>query len=537
MDFTISLKSTICIYKKQLIHRFAFAVLLLIGTDAANAQPFGDSLLLQQAVEVALERSPSVQASRQRLVAYEGYAQSARGIFNTSYSLFAEKSMSRTPSTIIFREGILGAPKVAYDEFRSFRYGLDASKLLSSGLVVSAGAGLTNYGKDDLYRRLLLAGRGELITNRATAYLNLSQPLLRGRGKSFQMAGVQMADFRLGAQAQQFYYDVSVEVLEVLLGYVDYVTALKNLEIQRQTEERFVSTVRDLDRLVELDALPRAETLFIRANTASQTNNRVYAENNLAYLRNALGARMGLGNGEISQLPMPTAAFPIEDISLPDTAYLSRWLDESLKARPDYQSLLQVIEANAVEVAFNRQRMQPRLDLHAGISYNGIHEGSGLSQYGASFATNVPGMNYSVGISMALAPAFDQEKGDLLASTAQLDAARHQAQALENGIHLNVKRYYDQLRYFQQVVVSARQAVGFNETALNNEYTKLKLGSSTVLNVVQIQNNYVLSLNALNRALQDLNTAFFLFKFHTGTLLERDGQSVWVDYDRLLSLP
>lgn len=103
---------------------------------------------------------------------------------------------------------------------------------------------------------------------------------------------------------------------------------------------------------------------------------------------------------------------------------------------------------------------------------------------------------------------------------------------------MNVKRFYDQLRYFSSIVEFSKQAVQFNEVALRNEFIKLKLGSSTVINVVQIQNNYVVSLNALNRALQDLNLAFFQFKFATGTLLDVDEQLTFsIDFTKLTQLP
>ncbi|HZI01879.1 MAG TPA: TolC family protein, partial [Flavisolibacter sp.] len=191
-----------------------------------------------------------------------------------------------------------------------------------------------------------------------------------------------------------------------------------------------------------------------------------------------------------------------------------------------------------IQVDVSQRRVQPRIDLNVNLGYNGIYEAATFDQYYRPFIQNIPGVNYSVGLNFGVAPRYDAAKGELATSVALEKQTENQAEALRNNILLNVKQYYDRVRYYSSVVASARQAIRYNETALNNEYTKLKLGSSTVVNVVQVQNNLVFSQTSLNQALEQLNEALLLFRFHTGTLVSSaDGEQVSVDYGVIFGLP
>lgn len=511
---------------------------LTLFVSMTHALGQSDSLLLNWVIEQALENNPAIQVSKSSIDIAAGNWQASFGEFNTSYHAYLNQSRSITPNTLDFREGIFGVTQQENAETRLLTYGLGASKKLYSGTILSSGLELSNFGKDNLYEKLLLAGRGELVTNRSGVYFTVTQPLLFGRGKKFNTADLRANKANIQAEKKQYVFEVSSILLDVVTAYVNYIAAQKNLEIQQQTEGAYQKVVHDLKRLVELDQLPRAELLFIQANASAQSRNRTFAENNLAFTRNLLGQVMGISQEAIQNLSKPPEQFPIQEVVLPDSGYLNQWVKKSLEARHDYKSFDELILANQITLDKSRQGLKPRLDLDLSIGYNGIYEGNGLGQFFQPFTKNVPGLNYSVGLSFDIAPKFDAEKGDIATNLAVLDQSKYQQQVLQNQIHLNVKRFYDQLRYFSNVVELSKQAVNFNEIALKNEFTKLKLGSSTVINVVQIQNNYVVSLNALNRALQDLNLAFFQFKFHTGTLLSVDESLNYsVDFIDLLQLP
>ena len=78
----------------------------------------------------------------------------------------------------------------------------------------------------------------------------------------------------------------------------------------------------------------------------------------------------------------------------------------------------------------------------------------------------------------------------------------------------------------------------FNLKARTNEYLKLQLGTSAVVNLVQVQNNYAISQTSLNRLQFALNSSVIRFRFESGNLIEiSELNEVVVDVDELFSLP
>ena len=108
---------------------------------------------------------------------------------------------------------------------------------------------------------------------------------------------------------------------------------------------------------------------------------------------------------------------------------------------------------------------------------------------------------------------------------------------LRNEIYFNIKKYYNRIINYNEIVSLYKDAVEFNEKALENESTKLKLGTSTVINVVQLQNNYTIAMGKLHEALLNLNTSIIYFRFHTGTLCELSEEFyITVNINNLFSL-
>lgn len=147
-------------------------------------------------------------------------------------------------------------------------------------------------------------------------------------------------------------------------------------------------------------------------------------------------------------------------------------------------------------------------------------------------------MNLSVGLVFNITPKFNLEKGQFIESL----NVKKQQEGLKNelirNVKLDVKNYFNQIIYYKNSVHFSKQAVDYNETAISNEYTKLKLGTSTVINVVQLQNNYATALKNYYNGLRNLYMAIAYFRFNTGTLIKIiDEKTFTVDTKLVFTLP
>ena len=78
----------------------------------------------------------------------------------------------------------------------------------------------------------------------------------------------------------------------------------------------------------------------------------------------------------------------------------------------------------------------------------------------------------------------------------------------------------------------------FHKKALDNEYIKLKLGSSTVVNLIQVQRNYTLSQSSYNNYLKFLYQAIIKFRLQVGEIAKfTNSKEIEINPNQILTLP
>jgi outer membrane protein TolC len=506
--------------QRNIIRNLSCSILLTlyIGLgDMLHAQNLG----LDQVIQTTVANNPRIKVSLQSLEFTRGSMRIARSPFNTNIGLTGEGGREFSPNSI---EGTTAPTESNY-----WFYTLSASKKFGFGTTVTPAVGVYSYGNQADNREV----------NEGTAFLTIEQPVLRGLGAKYTMANLRVAELNLNSQENQYLYDASAYLLEALSAYLEYLGAQQNLNIQLMTEEAMQETVRIMSRLVELDAVPGSELVVSEANLANQQVSTALAQNRLSLSQNVLSQIMGISVEELAAMGSPLEEFPV--ITSPiivNEGYTTRWQQKSLSTRNDYLATVKDQEASLVNLDFAKRGMLPRLDLILGAGYNGIYQSTALDQYYQPFLSNIPGMNYNVGLRFNIAPRYDYEKGLRIQALAQNEAANQGLRDLELLIKREVQQDCDQIKYLLGATQSVLEAVEFSQQALENEKKKLNLGFSTAFNVALMQNNY---LNAREREvalIQQLNLAIIRFKHHTGTLLEATGNSTFtVNSAQLFLLP
>jgi len=495
---------------------------------------------LETIIRLTLEKNPTIAAASARVKTSQGDFQSTQGEFNTNYSFNINQSLTKLPNTYDQREGLFGYNSTQSTTYDDFSYGIGLSKKLKYGTLIIPSFNINNYGKDVLYQNLSSINRTPLITNRSRVFLNLIQPLLLGFGKTYTTANIKIASIRLSEQENYYIYTVSEQLYYSLSTYLSYISSLNYLKIQTQFEEQYAHLLKDMTRLVELDAIPSGDILYLKAILANQQSYKLSAENNVKSVKFQLQATIGSTNQETNTI-LPLNDFPIDSLlAIYDSTYLETIVAQSLSQRQDILALDNRIESNKLAVKIARKTIQPRLDLNIGVGYNGIFESTSRTDpqsYFNPYFQNIPGMNYSIGVTMDIAPKFDYQRGQLVAATGILEQNENSKTALSNSISMNIKRYYNEMMYYKDIVKLTKDAVLLNQNAVNNELKKLKMGLSTIIYVMQTQTNFVSSLTSLNQALNSLNQAILAFRFHTGTLVSNLNDNLSINANNLFELP
>ncbi len=508
---------------------------LWLHTAGAQVRENSDSRkAVREIVELTLRKNPTIQSVFQSINARKGVEQSARGEFNLFYIGALDIARTLQTNDIISRPGPV-ADELGLEVSRKYQrrsvvaYSLGISKKFQSGLIINPSIGVTS-GHDFVYDYLEDADLDPVFTNRGSVFFNFTQPLLFGRGKAFNTGAIRRAKAQISQQEKQYIFTASEQVYNSLSAYLFYLNALNNLRIQTASQDSFEKLLSRLGRLVEADVIPAGDLLYLQGILTNQRNSRLTAENAVQLARAQLGAFIGLDNKNIDDrfgLRFPEDFnYPVDSIDYsPGLQSLDSLLDIGFQRRMDLEALDKSIQVEQINAEIARLSLKPQLDLRGGIGYNGLYEATALGNpigYIRPYFNNVPGLSYSLGLQLSVAPKFDTQRGQLLTAKSNIKELENFKQAIKNNILYNIRRSFNDLVYYKDIVRQSYAAVRVAKRAVQNEVKKLNLGSSTIINVMQTQTNLIFSETALNQALYNLNLAILSLKFFTGTLITED---------------
>ena len=519
--------------------RIVFSAFLMISSimnQTASAQNIAN---LEVVLKTTFEKNPNVRISSLSIDFQQGRILQAQGQFNPSLNFGINKSFNLSPTTKAQREGLLG-----FSQNESFKsdlldYELSLTKRFQTGTLIKSSLEFTNFGRNALYDDLSKAGLGQFMTNRGRLFFDVTQPLLQGRGKKFYSATLDVEKLRLNQAQLNYAFDVSSQTYLVILNYLSVVSARRELEIQISIETNYTEFEEQLRMLSEKDVIPKAELTFINANLARQHVTVLNSRSSYLSAKNRLLESMGLPSSDISQYDFESMQYGLDSLQEEiEDGYLAYWLEKASTTRRDYLAAQKNVSIKKREIEYAENKNQARLDFTAGVGYNGIYESNSFEQYVSSFYSNIPGLSYRAGLVFQWPMGMMSTKGAYASALAEKQTSEQTVKSIELNIQQQLSSQYNNIIYYNEAVKQGQLSVDFNLKARTNEYLKLQLGISAVVNLVQVQNNYAIAQTSLNRLQFALNSSVIRFRFESGNLIEiSELNEVVVDVDELFSLP
>jgi outer membrane protein TolC len=149
-----------------------------------------------------------------------------------------------------------------------------------------------------------------LGNNAGTLNLSLTQPLLRGRGRSIATALERSYTLYVDNAKSNNEFANSYELWQVATAYWGYTAAYKNLDIYKQSENRLRNVLSVTEELIKGDKKPAGDLVQIRADLASQERLTLMAEQDLYAAKVYLGKVVGFSTEESLLLDIPQNDFP-----------------------------------------------------------------------------------------------------------------------------------------------------------------------------------------------------------------------------------
>ena len=314
--------------------------------------------------------------------------------------------------------------------------------------------------------------------------LNLSQPLLKGAGWAYVMAG--LADAIDAEQTAKLTFKSSIitAVVTVINAYRVLVQDYNNLNVQQRTLLRAKQTVQQNRLQVKAGKMAPSDLLQQQANLATNRLSFIQQKDSITQDYQQFLQALGL---------VSSAKLTIDqhiDFHRPQLPSLQKSVELAFGNNIDYQSSVIALRATrrALMSAKNQSRWQ--LDFTASTT---IGQNTGTATVPQTTGSSTPGTvaspetGPSIGLKLTVPFNDVKSKQAVLSARVNLEKAILTLREKKQQLIRDVTNQVLQVRSQYQQVLLAIQAVKLQQRTLNNERIKLKYGKSTVFEENQLQ--------------------------------------------------
>jgi len=378
---------------------------------------------------------------------------------------------------------------------------------------------------------------------------SVTQNLLNGFGVKVNNRAIRIAKNQLHISDLTFKQQVIATVNNVVGLYWDLVSFNDSLKVKQQTLDLNTQLYTDNKRRAELGALAEIDIIQAEAEMKNSQQDVLTQQTQVMQQEMILKSvltRTGFNNPAVTGARIvPTDHFevPPRDAIQPTQDMVA----EALQKRPEIEQSQISLEDTRINMLGTKNNLLPSLSVFANLSNNGLAGGVNtlpvtvsvlgptgstagykvrtnadvnsffLGGYGTFmsqlFRRNFP--NYSAGFQLNIPIRNRANQADLITDQLNYRQAQIQDKQLLNSIKLNVINAQIALSQARAAYATAVEARRLQEQVLAGERRKYELGTSSILNVIQVQRDttarelteldlksqYIKSRNALDNVL------------------------------------
>jgi len=346
-----------------------------------------------------------------------------------------------------------------------------------------------------------------------TLAISVMQPLLNGRGEEATAAELLLAQANTRVSQAAFRAQIEEVLLQVESAYWELVFAERDLEVKRSSLALAEEQLGRTQAQVEVGVIAPVEATQAEVQVAARETDLIVARNNLANARDLMRALLradSLPNGWETAL-RPTDE-PVVDVTRLDVAELVR---TALARRAEITSAGATVEARDVAVHATRNGLQPRLDLLAQLSTNGV--GGDLivrDGFPGDIVEVIPGgygdaldrmfsldfVSWRVGLNVTVPIGNSAAEGNYAQATLDHDRSLTELQRLQQQVTLEVRRSARGVEAAAEAVQSTSKTRELAEEQLRIEVDRFDVGMSTNFEVLRFQDDLAVSRSQELRA-------------------------------------
>lgn len=350
--------------------------------------------------------------------------------------------------------------------------------------------------------------------------VDLSMPLLRGRGEEAQYADVVIARHGREIAAHRFEKSLTDQVAAVHQAYWDLVFALDQLEVRKQSLKAAERLLEDNRRKFEQEVLARVDVTEAEAAVAAQVEGILTAEN---AVQSAMDLLKRLIDPELLRrdaVVTPLDAPPTLERPLDERAAVEAALADALRRRPEYREFPLQIAGQDARVRRAENTLLPKLDLTAGGALNGVDDAFGRSN---DELRSLDFRDWTVGFVFEWPIEGRAAEGELRRLELERRRLELQKRSLEDQILVEVRAAVRDVKTAEKRIEATKRARELAQERFEGEVNRQAAGLRTTFHVLDAEERLAEARTNEIKARIDYALALMSLERARGTLLDRHG--------------
>jgi outer membrane protein TolC len=480
---------------------FVLLGLSLLADD--TAQPAGEPLSLNQAIELALAKNFSIKVQGFDAAIASARVTESLGKFDPVLSGTYTHAENRNP--LLTFDTSTGLRDTTRDE--SDTYEVSAGGLLPWGLTYRLGASTTNA-----------RGTFNAYADNYDSFAGVSgtQPLLRGFGFGPTLASIRIARTDRAISEWEFRQAVIDTVTNVTYAYHNLNFAYAVLRTAQRSRDLAAGLLAENEKRFKVGSMSEYDVTSARARVASREEDVLSAQRQVLDAENRLKQLIsddrtpGLLGRRLAIEPPPPAPIVVVDPAADFRTALAK--------RPDYQQARLGLQRSEINVRLQRNELLPRLDLVGSYGYNGLDSSRAVSRRQVQDREY---RSYSWGVVASVPLTFTTERGRYRAAKLQQRKAEAQLAQVEQSIVVAVGNAAGQIETAQKRIQADRQARELAQATLDAEVKRLRVGQSSTFFVAQQQELLSIAEVREAAAMSDYHKALAEYDRQLGVTLDK----------------
>jgi len=472
----------------------------------SSPPPKEQSLSIRDAIEKALAANLDIEIQRIQPRLARADTLASRGSLDPRLGLSGQYEEIADPllDDNTSANGVVVQPGI----YRNYNVGPTVTIPTAPGTTITAGTSTSNTSNtyNDFDDQLS-----------SSLSVKIQQPLFKNFGSDVNLANIRIArkgeeistaQFR--AQVESIVQDVYFAYYELLFAQADYQAQIKSFQLAEQLGE-------DNAERLRVGAISPLDLSQALTDAAARKSEVIQAEGTLRIDENNLKRLLTRNLGGW----LDTRIIPTDKMMAPVTApSRADMIATGLMHRQDYIAQLKAADQQNIKILYAQNQLLPEIDLLGSYAQNSLSRTLGRSEEDLFIRKD---NDWFVGLSFSVPLGARAEHGALERAKLEKEQILLQTKKVEQQIIVDVDNAALNLATTTRRVNATRQAREYAEQTLHAEEDRLKAGSSTTYNVLQLQRDLATARTDELRALADYNKAVVSLKYAQGILLSFSG--------------